>query len=133
MIVGENAKVLNLYLEPMRIKSVLVIFRLSLFALNRSDPTDSDISVILLDSLQQRYFSHVYVNFSTHTGNFLTILSYLIASLVLISTILASFWTSKQCICLVVLSNHRHIDMCFKIGRVLSISERFPGLFRSPF
>ena len=82
MIVGETAKVLNLYLEPMRIKSVLVIFRLSLFALNRSDPTDSDISVILLDSLQQRYFSHVYVNFSTHTGNFLTILSYLIASLV---------------------------------------------------
>ena len=70
MIVGETAKVLNLYLEPMRIKSVLVIFRLSLFALNRSDPTDSDISVILLDSLQQRYFSHVYVNFSTHTGNF---------------------------------------------------------------
>ena len=66
MIVGETAKVLNLYLEPMRIKSVLVIFRLSLFALNRSDPTDSDISVILLDSLQQRYFSHVYVNFATH-------------------------------------------------------------------
>ena len=81
MIVGETAKVLNLYLEPMRIKSVLVIFRLSLFALNRSDPTDSDISVILLDSLQQRYFSHVYVNFSTHTGNFLTILSYLINSI----------------------------------------------------
>ena len=136
MIVGETAKVLNLYLEPMRIKSVLVIFRLSLFALNRSDPTDSDISVILLDSLQQRYFSHVYVNFATHTGNFLTILSYLsglIASLVVISTILASFWTSKQRICLVVLSNHRHIDMCFKIVRVLSISERFPGLFRSPF
>ena len=70
MIVGETAKVLNLYLEPMRIKSVLVIFRLSLFALNRSDPTDSDISVILLDSLQQRYFSHVYVNFATHTGIF---------------------------------------------------------------
>ena len=72
MIVGETAKVLNLYLEPMRIKSVLVIFRLSLFALNRSDPTDSDISVILLDSLQQRYQSclcqlcHTHREFFNH-------------------------------------------------------------------
>ena len=74
-----------------------------------TDPKDSDISVIPLDSLLLRYFSQAHVNFATHTGNILTILSYLsglIASLVVISTILASFWTSKQRICLVVLSNH---------------------------
>ena len=32
-----------------------------------TDPKDSDISVIPLDSLLLRYFSQAHVNFATHT------------------------------------------------------------------